>query len=127
MVAPRILVTGGAGYIGSHTAKLLRLEGIEPVVYDNLTTGNRSAVRWGPFVQGDIMDGRHLIEVIEAYQPDAVIHFAASAYVGESVADPAKYYNNNVRGTLSLLDACRQTGVDKVIFSSSCEIGRAHV
>ncbi|MFQ6240369.1 UDP-glucose 4-epimerase GalE [Sinorhizobium meliloti] len=120
MVAPRILVTGGAGYIGSHTAKLLRLEGIEPVVYDNLTTGNRSAVRWGPFVQGDILDGRHLIESIEAYQPDAVIHFAASAYVGESVADPAKYYNNNVGGTLSLLDACRQTGVDKVIFSSSC-------
>ncbi|MDX0678941.1 UDP-glucose 4-epimerase GalE [Sinorhizobium medicae] len=120
MGAPRILVTGGAGYIGSHTAKLLRLEGIEPIVYDNLTTGNRSAVRWGPFVLGDILDGNHLVEVLEYHRPDAVIHFAASAYVGESVADPAKYYNNNVRGTLSLLDACRRTGVDKVIFSSSC-------
>ncbi|MBP1886686.1 UDP-glucose 4-epimerase GalE [Sinorhizobium mexicanum] len=120
MNAPRILVTGGAGYIGSHTAKLLRLEGIEPVVYDNLSTGNRSAVRWGPFVQGDILDTARLVEVMEQYQPAAIIHFAASAYVGESVADPAKYYNNNVRGTLSLLDACRQTGLDKIIFSSSC-------
>ncbi|MCA1403948.1 UDP-glucose 4-epimerase GalE [Ensifer sp. IC3342] len=120
MDAPRILVTGGAGYIGSHTAKLLRLEGIEPVVYDNLSTGNRTAVRWGPFVHGDILDTACLVEVMEQYQPAAVIHFAASAYVGESVADPAKYYNNNVRGTLSLLDACRQAGLDKIIFSSSC-------
>lgn len=120
MGAPRILVTGGAGYIGSHTAKLLRLEGIEPVVYDNLSTGNRSAVRWGPFVQGDILDTGYLVEVIEQHQPAAVIHFAASAYVGESVADPAKYYNNNVRGTLSLLEACRQASLVKIIFSSSC-------
>ncbi|WP_026621938.1 UDP-arabinose 4-epimerase (plasmid) [Ensifer sp. WSM1721] len=120
MAARRILVTGGAGYIGSHTAKLLRLEGLEPVVYDNLTTGNRSSVRWGPFVQGDILDAIRLADVLEHYLPDAVIHFAASAYVGESVADPAKYYRNNVRGTLSLLDACRQVGLNKVIFSSSC-------
>ncbi|MCZ4094244.1 UDP-glucose 4-epimerase GalE [Sinorhizobium psoraleae] len=120
MVASRILVTGGAGYIGSHTAKLLRMEDIEPVVYDNLTTGNRSSVRWGPFVHGDILDTTRLIEVIEQYQPVAVIHFAASAYVGESVVDPAKYYNNNVRGTLSLLDACRQAGLYRMIFSSSC-------
>lgn len=120
MIAPRILVTGGAGYIGSHTAKFLRLAGIEPVVYDNLTTGGRSAVRWGPFVHGDILDTSRLIEAIEQYRPVAVIHFAASAYVGESVADPAKYYNNNVRGTLSLLDACRATGLGKFIFSSSC-------
>ncbi|MQW86914.1 UDP-glucose 4-epimerase GalE [Sinorhizobium saheli] len=120
MDAPRILVTGGAGYIGSHTAKLLRTEGIEPVVYDNLATGNRSAVRWGPFVEGDILDVAHLLAVIKEYAPDAVIHFAASAYVGESVADPAKYYRNNVRGTLTLLEACRRTGLDKMIFSSSC-------
>ncbi|MCA1494131.1 UDP-glucose 4-epimerase GalE [Sinorhizobium alkalisoli] len=120
MGAPPILVTGGAGYIGSHTAKCLRLAGIEPVVYDNLTTGNRSAVRWGPFVQGDVLDTSRLIGVIEHYRPVAVIHFAASAYVGESVADPAKYYNNNVRGTLSLLDACRVTRLGKLIFSSSC-------
>ncbi len=120
MALQRILVTGGAGYIGSHTAKLLRLEGIEPVVYDNLTTGNRSSVRWGPFIEGDILDSAHLIEVIEEYEPHAVIHFAASAYVAESVTDPAKYYRNNVVGTLSLLDACRRTGLREVIFSSSC-------
>ncbi len=122
MDAPRVLVTGGAGYIGSHTAKLLRSEGIEPVVYDNLTTGNRSSVRWGPFVEGDVLDSPSLIEVIEKYAPDAVIHFAASAYVGESVQNPAKYYNNNVCGTLSLIDACRQTGLRNVIFSSSCAV-----
>lgn len=120
MVTPRLLVTGGAGYIGSHTAKQLRLEGIEPVVYDNLTTGNLSSVRWGPFVRGDILDTPHLIEIIEQYKPVAVIHLAASTHVGESVTDPAKYYRNNVCGTQSLLDACRQAGLDKVIFSSSC-------
>lgn len=120
MVTPRLLVTGGAGYIGSHTAKLLRLEGLEPVVYDNLTTGNLSSVRWGPFVRGDVLDTPHLIQIIEQYKPVAVIHFAASAYVGESVVDPAKYYRNNVCGTQSLLDACRHAGLDKIIFSSSC-------
>ncbi|CDZ30892.1 UDP-glucose 4-epimerase GalE [Neorhizobium galegae] len=122
MVAVRVLVTGGAGFIGSHTAKLLRLEGIEPIVYDNLTTGHRSSVRWGPFIEGDVLDSDGLIEVIEKYVPDAVIHFAASAYVGESVQNPAKYYNNNVCGALSLADACRQTGLQKVIFSSSCAV-----
>ncbi|TGQ38327.1 UDP-glucose 4-epimerase GalE [Mesorhizobium sp. M00.F.Ca.ET.216.01.1.1] len=120
MSAHRVLVTGGAGYIGSHTAKLLSLGEVEPVVYDNLTTGNRSAVRWGPFVQGDILDRAHLTRALALFEPDAVIHFAASAYVGESVEDPSKYYQNNVAGTLSLLDACREAKVDKVIFSSSC-------
>lgn len=120
MVTPRVLVTGGAGYVGSHTAKLLRLEGVEPIVYDNLTTGNLSSVRWGPFVQGDILDTPHLIQVIEQHKPVAVMHFAASTYVGESVSDPAKYYRNNVGGTQSLLDACRHTRLEKIIFSSSC-------
>ena len=100
MSAHRVLVTGGAGYIGSHTAKLLSREGIEPVVYDNLVTGHRQSVRWGPFVQGDILDTAHLTRTLARYEPDAVIHFAASAYVGESVEDPAKYYRNNVTGTL---------------------------
>jgi UDP-arabinose 4-epimerase len=118
--AQRIIVTGGAGFIGSHTAKLLGARGMEPVVYDNLCTGNRSAARWGPFVHGDILDTVHLARTITQYKPLAVVHFAASAYVGESVEDPAKYYRNNVAGTLSLLDACRQSGVEKVIFSSSC-------
>jgi UDP-arabinose 4-epimerase len=116
----RVLVTGGAGYIGSHTAKLLSQNGIEPVVYDNLATGHLSSVRWGPFVRGDILDTDHLTQTLRESKPDAVIHFAASAYVGESVDDPAKYYKNNVAGTLSLLEACRGSNVDKVIFSSSC-------
>ncbi|WP_173935220.1 UDP-glucose 4-epimerase GalE [Chelativorans sp. Marseille-P2723] len=120
MRAEKVLVTGGAGYIGSHTAKLLAHQGVEPVVFDNLVTGNRRAVRWGEFVHGDILDTLHLTRVLKQHKPEAVIHFAASAYVGESVEDPAKYYRNNVAGTLSLLDACLQAGVDKVIFSSSC-------
>jgi len=120
MVTPRILVTGGAGYIGSHTAKILRLDGLEPIVYDNLTTGNLSSVRWGPFVRGNVLDTPHLIQIMEQYKPVAVIHFAGSACGGESVTDPAKYYLNNVCGTQSLLDACRHAGLDKIIFSSSC-------
>ncbi|MBB3233674.1 UDP-glucose 4-epimerase GalE [Phyllobacterium endophyticum] len=116
----RVLVAGGAGYIGSHTAKLLHANGLEPIVFDNLVTGNHSSVRWGPFVHGDILDTSSLARTLAQYEPDAVVHFAASAYVGESVEDPAKYYRNNVAGTLSLLDACRHAAIDKVIFSSSC-------
>jgi UDP-arabinose 4-epimerase len=116
----RVLVTGGAGFIGSHTAKRLRSNGIEPVVYDNLSTGHRSAVRWGPFVHGDILDTERLIATLADHRAEAVIHFAASAYVGESVDQPAKYYRNNVTGTLSLMEACRLTGTKTVIFSSSC-------
>ncbi|MEZ2223572.1 UDP-glucose 4-epimerase GalE [Rhizobium sp. RCC_161_2] len=117
-----ILVVGGAGFIGSHTAKLLRKQGYEPIVYDNLSTGHEESVRWGPLEKGDILDTQRLVEVLTKYSPDAVIHFAASAYVGESVEDPAKYYANNVNGTHSLLEACRRTGTDKLIFSSSCAI-----
>jgi len=116
----RVLVTGGAGFIGSHTCKLLAENGLEPISYDNLVTGNREAVQWGPLVVGDILDCAKLTSVIAEYAPAAVIHFAASAYVGESVTDPAKYYHNNVVGTLSLLDACRSAKVRNVIFSSSC-------
>ncbi|MEK1853717.1 MAG: UDP-glucose 4-epimerase GalE [Phyllobacterium sp.] len=116
----KVLVAGGAGYIGSHTAKLLHLNGIEPIVFDNLVTGHRSSVRWGQFVHGDILDTSGLTRILMQYKPDAVVHFAASAYVGESVEDPAKYYRNNVAGTLSLLDACRHAEIDKIIFSSSC-------
>jgi UDP-arabinose 4-epimerase len=118
----RILVVGGAGFIGSHTAKLLHKQGYEPIVYDNLSTGHLASVRWGPFEKGDILDTQRLVEVLTDYSPDAVIHFAASAYVGESVENPAKYYANNVNGTNSLLEACRRTGTDKLIFSSSCAI-----
>jgi UDP-arabinose 4-epimerase len=122
MSTGKVLVTGGAGYIGSHTAKHLRAAGVQPVVYDNLSTGNLSSVRWGPFVHGDILDTAQLTRALMLHQPEAVIHFAAAAYVGESVEDPSKYYRNNVSGTSSLLDACRLAKVDKVIFSSSCAV-----
>ena len=115
-----VLVTGGAGFIGSHTCKLLAAAGIEPIVYDNLVTGHRGAVRWGPLVKGDIQDTDLLIRTLGEYKPHAVIHFAASAYVGESVEDPAKYYLNNVAGSLSLLEACRRVQVMKIVFSSTC-------
>ncbi|MFJ6323287.1 MULTISPECIES: UDP-glucose 4-epimerase GalE [unclassified Rhizobium] len=117
-----ILVVGGAGFIGSHTAKHLHSQGFEPVVYDNLSTGHPSSVRWGPLVEGDILNTWRLAETILQYKPAAIIHFAASAYVGESVENPAKYYANNVNGTLSVLEACRRASANKLIFSSSCAI-----
>ncbi|MGB5324270.1 MAG: UDP-glucose 4-epimerase GalE [Pseudomonadales bacterium] len=115
-----ILVTGGAGYIGSHACKRLAQAGYMPVTYDNLVYGHEWAVKWGPLEQGDISHRQRLDEVIEKYQPSAVMHFAAYAYVGESVEDPGKYYRNNVAGTLTLLEAVRDSGIDKFIFSSSC-------
>jgi UDP-arabinose 4-epimerase len=120
MTGGRVLVTGGAGFIGSHTCKLLAAAGIEPVVYDNLVIGHRDAVRWGPFVQGDILDTELLSRTIEQYRPHTAIHFAAFAYVGESVEQPSKYYRNNVVGSISLLDACQRHEVRDIIFSSSC-------
>ncbi|MCI5221658.1 MAG: UDP-glucose 4-epimerase GalE [Candidatus Electrothrix sp. AR4] len=115
-----ILVTGGAGYIGSHTCKLLHEQGYTPVTYDNLVYGHAWAVQWGPFVQGDIRDKELLEKVFAQYQPEAVIHFAAFAYVGESVQQPEKYYSNNVAGTLALLEVMRQYGCKQFIFSSTC-------
>jgi UDP-arabinose 4-epimerase len=115
-----VLVTGGAGYIGSHTCKALALAGLTPVTYDSLVTGNRWAVKWGPLEEGDIADKVRLAAVLSQYKPSAVIHFAAFAYVGESVSEPAKYYANNVIGTLSLLDVMRQSAVNAIVFSSSC-------
>lgn len=115
-----VLVTGGAGYIGAHACKALAGAGYRPVVYDNLIYGHEGAVKWGPFEKGDILDGARLAGVIGRHKPFAVMHFAAFAYVGESVTDPAKYYRNNVVGTLSLLDAMRAYGVDRIVFSSTC-------
>jgi UDP-arabinose 4-epimerase len=115
-----VLVTGGAGYIGSHTCKALARRGFVPVTLDNLVTGNRWAVKWGPFEQGDIRDRSCLDAVFSKYKPVATIHFAAFAYVGESVRDPGSYYNNNVCGSLSLLEAMRDHGVKLIVFSSSC-------
>ena len=118
----RILVTGGAGYIGSHACKALACTGHEPVVLDNLSQGHRSLVRWGPLEIGDIADASCLDSVFRRHRPDAVMHFAAVASVGESVGNPCLYYRNNVGGTLNLLDAMRRHGVPTLVFSSSCAI-----
>ncbi len=115
-----VLVTGGAGYIGSHTCKALSRAGFTPVTYDNLVYGHEWAVKWGPLEKGDILDTSRLSRVIATYKPVAVIHFAAFAFVGESMENPAKYYRNNVAGTLSLLEAMHKNGVDKIVFSSTC-------
>lgn len=115
-----VLVTGGAGYIGSHTCKALSRAGYAPVVYDNLSRGHRDAVRWGSLEVGDLLDGERLREVIARHGPTAVLHFAAFAYVGESVANPGLYWRNNVAGSLSLLEAMRDTDVRRLVFSSTC-------
>jgi len=115
-----ILVTGGAGYIGSHTCKELYKNGFTPIVLDNLSTGHAEFVKWGPFVLGDIQDEDHIRGAFEKYEPEAVIHFAASAYVGESVIEPEKYYINNVIGSLNLLRVMREEECNNLVFSSSC-------
>src|SRR5579875_229740 len=118
----RVLITGGAGFIGSHTAKLLARSGFEPVVFDNLSTGHLSAVRWGPIVVGDLSDTALLTAVLREYEIEAVVHFAASAYVGESMTQPAWYFQNNVQNTLSLLNAMLDADVKQIVFSSSCAV-----
>lgn len=115
-----VLVTGGAGYIGSHACKALARAGYTPISYDNFAYGHHWAVRWGPLETGDISDRERLDIVFEKYQPHAVMHFASYTNVGESVRNPQKYYRNNVVGTLTLLEAMHVHGVDKVIFSSTC-------
>jgi UDP-arabinose 4-epimerase len=115
-----VLVTGGAGYIGSHACKALAQAGYLPVTYDNLSRGHRHAVRWGPLVEGDIADRAAVAAALKSHRVSAVMHFAAFAYVGESGTDPALYYRNNVVGTLALLDAMREAGVDRIVFSSTC-------
>jgi UDP-arabinose 4-epimerase len=115
-----ILVTGGAGYIGSHTAKALARAGYTPVTYDNLIYGHEWAVQWGPLIEGDIGDRERLLDTIRRHDIAAVIHFAAFAYVGESMSQPGKYFNNNVTKSLVLLDALHEAGVRHIVFSSSC-------
>lgn len=117
-----VLVTGGAGYIGSHTCKALAQAGYQPIAFDSLEHGHRWAVKWGPLVVGYLHDEKALRETIREYQPVAVIHFAAYAYVGESVTEPEKYYVNNVGGSLALLRAMRAEGVNQLIFSSTCAV-----
>ncbi len=115
-----ILVTGDAGYVGSHACKALAQAGYVPVAYDNLVHGHEWAVKWGPLERGDILDSARLAAVLEQYRPSAALHFAGFAYVGESVTDPGKYYRNNVNGSLVLLDTLVKAGIGKVVFSSSC-------
>jgi len=117
-----ILVTGGAGYVGSHACKALAQAGYTPVIYDNLVYGHAWAVKWGPFEKGDILDRPRLDEVIGQYNPEAVMHFAALTYVGESVENPGKYYRNNVAGSLVLLEAMRNHGIRDIVFSSTCAV-----
>jgi UDP-glucose-4-epimerase GalE len=115
-----ILIVGGAGYIGSQTAKRVAQAGLEPVVFDNLVHGHRWAVKWGPLVEGDLADRALIRRVLEEHHVTAVVHFAAYAYVGESVTNPRKYFRNNVAGTLNLLDAMLDAGVRDLVFSSTC-------
>ena len=116
----RVLITGGAGYIGSHTAKRLAAAGFEPVVLDDLSTGHAEAVRWGPFVQADLADPGAVRDALQKHGISAVVHFAACAYVGESMLNPRKYFRNNVVNTLNLLDAMLDCGVQTIVFSSTC-------
>tara|TARA_R100000655_G_scaffold91040_2_gene131753 strand:- start:3910 stop:4908 length:999 start_codon:yes stop_codon:yes gene_type:complete len=115
-----ICVTGGAGYIGSHACYALGREGRPALVLDNLSTGHSGAVRWGPLVKIDLRDTARLIETLRQYRIKTILHFAASAYVGESIQDPIKYYDNNVLGMISLLKACAAAKVQHFILSSSC-------
>ncbi|MBI05279.1 MAG: UDP-glucose 4-epimerase GalE [Pelagibacteraceae bacterium] len=118
----KILVTGGAGYIGSHTCKALSAAGMEPVVFDNLVSGHEWAVKWGELEKGDLLDRDRIAEVVRNICPDGVIHFAGSAYIGESFTHPAKYWRNNLTGTINLLDALIPVAVPPVVFSSSCTV-----
>ena len=115
-----VFVTGGAGFVGSHTTKALRNCGFEPIVLDNLSRGNADAVKWGVLEVVDLADRDRLLTLFTQYRPAAVLHFAAFAYVGESVSDPYLYYRNNVAGTLSLLEVMCSTSCDKIVFSSTC-------
>ena len=118
----KLLVAGGAGYVGSHTCKALAESGFEPVVYDNLSTGHQSFVRWGPLVEGDLLDKETLAHAFVEHSPAVALHFAACAYVGESFEDPAKYYINNVIGALHLVEAARSAGNVPLVFSSTCAV-----
>ena len=118
----KVLVTGGAGYIGSHACKALAAAGYEPVVYDNLSRGHRWAVQWGPFEQGDIADPSRVAEVIERHAPVALMHFAAFTYVAESVADPVLYFRNNIAASTALIAAVAASARMPVVFSSTAAV-----
>ncbi|MFT6676598.1 MAG: UDP-glucose 4-epimerase [Sulfitobacter sp.] len=116
----KVLVTGGAGYIGSHACKALKAAGFIPVTYDNLVTGWQDAVKFGPFEQGDLLDRDRLDAVFAAHTPVAVMHFAALSQVGESMQQPGLYWRNNVTGSLNLIEAAVAAGCSQFVFSSTC-------
>jgi len=118
----KILITGGAGYIGSHVVKVLGEQGYELLIFDNLATGNRNAVLYGDFVLGDLADAVLLRKTIDDFKPHAVIHFAASIVVPESVRNPLKYYRNNAANALNLIEACIEGGVPNFLFSSTAAV-----
>ena len=120
MTQPTIFVTGGAGYVGSHCCKAFAQAGWNVVTYDDLSRGWRDFVKWGPLIEGDIRDAGRLSAAVREHRPDAVAHFAAVAYVGESVANPGLYYDINTGGSLNLLRAMVASGVKRIVFSSSC-------
>ncbi len=115
-----ILVTGGAGYIGSHACKALKAAGFTPVTYDNISTGWEDAVKFGPFEKGDLLDRARLDEVFAKHKPDAVMHFAALSQVGEAMSEPGLYWRNNVQGSLTLMEAAVAAGCLNFVFSSTC-------
>ena len=119
-MADKVLVTGGAGYIGSHACKALARAGFLPVVFDNLATGWAGAVKWGPLVKGDLMDRASIDAALAEHRPVAVMHFAALSLVGESMKEPGLYWRVNVGGALNLLEACTAAGVMNFVFSSTC-------
>src|ERR1700722_12019719 len=114
-----ILLTGGAGYIGSHNAWAVAKAGHQPVVFDNLSMGHKHNVKWGPFVEGDLVDAELVAKTLRQYSIDAVIHFAARAFVGESMTNPRLYFTNNSMATLTLLNAMLDGGVNTIVFSST--------
>lgn len=115
-----ILVVGGAGYIGSHMCKYLHQHGMQPIVLDNLSYGHRQAVQWGPLYEGEMADAALLRKIFTTHKIEAVMHFAAFCYVGESVTEPLKYYQNNISATLTLLTEMIEHGIYNFIFSSTC-------
>ncbi|MEZ5752510.1 MAG: UDP-glucose 4-epimerase GalE [Paracoccaceae bacterium] len=117
-----VLVTGGAGYIGSHACKHLAQRGYTPVAFDNLSTGWAQAVKYGPLVQADLLNRAAIDKAIAEYEPIAIMHFAAFSLVGESMIDPAKYWRNNVLGSLNLIEAATAAGISKFVFSSTCAV-----
>lgn len=118
----KVLVVGGAGYIGAHICKALAARGDEPIVFDNLVSGHEHAVKWGPLFRGDIRSAEDLDRAFETHQPDAVMHFAANIEVGEGQRFPLKFWDNNVGGVITLLQAMERAGVKPLVFSSTCAV-----